>query len=546
MNRRLLQGVSQQTPDLNPLIANGLATYQLEHIEAYIDSIWKSAAETFPPELKYLGYFRLSPTQEFLEHTKRQNNKETLELSRSDFTMVGYKFQYGDNEAITRYVYLPFISGRGGTLYIRGRQFAVSAILADPAFSMGVNNVFIQLTKMRITFERTPHHFFANGERETVYIVWSWLHHTVRQRNKNRKTGENSRVTFSTMANYLFAKYGVKETFKKYTGVDIIIGTQKDVNVGNYPSDKWVICSTLGVRPKSWYRKSGYQATNIRVAVPKDQFTIDVKSLIGSFFYILDQYPLDLPIESIDDTFAWQVVLSYIIYGDGINIGLMVNELHEHMISIEEYIDFIVQIRLKRVGVEIETIYDLFYYAMGLLTKETVMSKEMISSMYNKQLVILRYLTFDVVQQIFTLSYRLRAAFKKAQPGLPEPKAIETMFNRHISKESILKTLAGIKHPEVNPISSSTDNIYLGITSNMIPQENASGKVGKTKINLSDPAKHLHASLAEVASYSAMSKADPTGRSIINPMVTIDPEGMIIPDPDFIDILESVQNMIRS
>lgn len=545
MSRRLLQGVSEQTPDLNPMIANGLALYQVEHVESYIDSIWKSAAETFPPELKYLGGFRLSPTQEFMEHTKRQNNKETLELSRSDFTLVGYKFQYGDNEAITRYVYLPFISNRGSTLYIRGRQFGVSPILADPAFSMGANNVFIQLTKMRITFERTPHHFFANGERETVYIVWSWLHHTVRQRNKNRKTGENSRVTFSTMANYLFAKFGVKETFKKFTGIEPIIGTNKDITVGNYPSDKWVICSTLGVRPKSWYRKSGYENTRVRMAIPKDKFNMDVKSLVGSFFYILDQFPLDLPIESIDDEFAWKVVLGYIIYGEGINVGLMVKELEQHMISIEEYMDFIVEMRLRRVGIHVDTIYDLFYYAMGLLTKETVMSKEMISSMYNKQLVILRYLTFDVVQQIFTLSYRIRAAFKKAAPNLPEPKAIETMFNRHISKESILKTLAGVKHPEVNPVSSSTDNIYLGITGTMIPQENASGNVGKTKINLTDPAKHLHASLAEVASYSAMSKADPTGRSIINPMVNIDVEGMIIPDPDFIDILESVQNMIR-
>lgn len=52
MDSQLLEGVLNATPEINPHIANGLATKQLLGAEAFIDEIFRCAAVDFPEDYR--------------------------------------------------------------------------------------------------------------------------------------------------------------------------------------------------------------------------------------------------------------------------------------------------------------------------------------------------------------------------------------------------------------------------------------------------------------------------------------------------------------
>lgn len=537
MDRGLLEGAMAKTPDLNPRILNGIATEQLKGVEQYIDQIFRCAAADFPEGLVYDGYHRCSPSEEFNEITRPRDNKQSYELARSDFYMVAYRFSYKGEELFPRYLHLPYVE-RGGLVHVRGKQFAIHPVLADPDFSIGTKSMFIQLTRTRLTFERTTHHFMANADRETTYVVWSWVHSAARARNGRAKS---NRVIHSTMAHYLFAKFGVTKALSEFAGADVIVG-EDEINHETHPPSDWVICTSAGFKPPAWTGKE-YRSSRIRVAVPKSQYTQAAKSLLGGFFYVVDHYPDRLKAEYVDNVWIWKVLLGYIIFGPGSGEGLMVSEVEDHLVSMDEYIDNIVWEDLKRSGIVCDDIYELFMYVIEVLANNTITTDVGISSIYGKRLITLRYVMFDIVSQINLLMYKLKAAQKKRD--VLEQTEIVNLMNKHLRNGRIANISNHAKHPEVTPISTSNDNMFFGITSMMVTQENASASGGKkSKINLKDPGKHLHASIAEVASYNNIPKSDPTGRSRINPCLRLGPNDMVERDPDKKALLDHVQSLL--
>lgn len=248
MDSQLLEGVLERTPEINPRVANGLATEQLLGAEQFVDEIFECAAVDFPEGLTYEGSRRCSPNQEFNEATRARDNRQVYELAQSDFYLMEYTFKFHGEELFPRYLYLPYVQ-TGGLMNVRGKKFAIYPVLADPAFSVGPKSMFIQLTRARLTFERVTHHFMANNEHEATYVAWSWVHSTARNRQR-RKSG-NAKVIYSTMANYLFVKHGFTEAMREYTGADVVVG-EDDINPKDYPPEDWVICSTVGNKPRAF------------------------------------------------------------------------------------------------------------------------------------------------------------------------------------------------------------------------------------------------------------------------------------------------------
>lgn len=538
MDKNLLDGVLGEMPEINPRIANGLATHQLTDAERYVDMIFECAAQDFPEGLTYEGYRACTPQEEFMEATRPRDNKQVFELARSDFYMVAYYFKFNGEDIYPRHLYLPYVE-RGGLIHVRGKQFAIHPVLADPAFSINAKSMFIQLTRTRLTFERCVHHFMTNEEREVTYVVWSWVHSRARQRLGRRPPG--TRVVYSTMANYLFAIFGVTETLRQFAGAEVAIG-EDEINYENYPKKDWIICSSTGIKPRSW-TGTQYLSTRVRLAIKKEHYNQTAKSLIGGFFYMVDHFPNRVKAEFVDDPWIWKVLLGYVIFGPGMGEGLMVSEIEDHLVSMDEYIDFIVKEDLRRSGIDINNINELFIYVIDSMGQNTVSSNAGISSIYGKRLITLRYVLFDIVSQINTLMYRLKAAQKK-RAKLDENEIVNLM-NKYLRNSRIDNIRNHAKHPEVTPISTSSDNLFFGITSAMLTQENASNSGGKkSKINLKDPATHLHASIAEVASYNNLPKSDPTGRSRINPCLKLGPDDMVLRDPDKKSLLDHVQQLL--
>src|SRR5690606_38908663 len=153
----------------------------------------------------YVRMERCTPKEEYAETVKKKNSIRRYEIARSDVYMVKCIFTWREEEKIVRYLYLPFVQD-GGLIYILGALYAISPLLTDNAISAGLNNLFVPLTCTKLTFERTIHHFLLNGERASEYIVWSNIYK--RKAESIRNQGRPSLRAYSTLAHYLFCKYG--------------------------------------------------------------------------------------------------------------------------------------------------------------------------------------------------------------------------------------------------------------------------------------------------------------------------------------------------
>lgn len=536
MDSKLFALVEEVTPKFNTLVVDGLAVPQMRLVESYVDRIMKTAEADFPPSLRYLGCRRCTPQEEYAEVTKRLNNQSTFELARSDLYMVKYFFSFEGEELEPRYMYLPFV-GEAGIITIRGSVFSISPVLADKAISVGPDSIFIPLNRDKLTFERQIQHFYTNGERETVYVVWSQIHHL--KKNAQKLANKSAVRGRTTLPHYLFAKYGVTRTFMEFTNSKVVVGTDETIIPSLYPPEKWIICSSTLMKPRG-VRDKAYVASNVRLAILRKDYNLTTASLIGGFFYVVDHFPQRVEPEYIDETRLWMVLMGHLLFGSGGSEGKLAEDVAAHLRSLDGYLDSEAKAYLKDDGVHCEDLYGLLMHIIETFSYRVTQSTSQVASMYDKRLMVLRYVLKDVTSAINTFMFKVNSFKKKI---LTKNDVVSLM--RHTLKPT---TAMGINrnHGEVNSVSCPGDNKYFKVTSQIVLQTDSSGGRGKSKkTTASDPSKFLHASIAEVGSYNTMGKSEPTGRNKVNPCLTIQADGLIMKDPGKVETLERTQRRIQ-
>jgi hypothetical protein len=166
-----------------------------------------------------------------------------------------------------------------------------------------------------------------------------------------------------------------------------------------------------------------------------------------------------------------------------------------------------------------------------------------VSSMYDKHFTVLRYLLSDAVVSIFHLTYDLKRKAGNTARELTAKDVIATM-DKKLKVGCVLSGLTSGGHGEVNTIAYPGDNMVFKLTSRAILQSSATGSKQSTAL-MDDPAKFLHASIAEVGTYGNQPKFDPTGRSRINPYLAVGVDGSIKRNSEFTELLDRVQREIR-
>lgn len=539
MDNELFALIGREIPPIEEKIADGLATKVMSEVEAYVDSILKCAAQDFPEGLTYSAPRSCMPLEEYNKATEDRGGRSYFDIARNDVYMVAYTFFY-KGEEITRYLYLPYVRD-GGLITIRGSTFAVSPVLADKAISIGPNSVFVQIPRAKDTYERLTHHFMGNDTRQSVNVVHSRIHN--RSKKSVRSAGKPIVNAVTTLPHYLFAKYGVVETFRRFCGTTVEIGTPETINETTHPHKDWVICSATGLKPKG-VKGRYYQGSTIRLAIRECDYDVVTSSIIGGFFYVVDHFPERILPEYLtgddDECWLWRVMLGQIIGGVDGGYGKIADDMNEHMDSLDSYIDPLAKENLAQGDIYVDNIYELFVYIIETLAQMTAMSTDEISTMYGKQLMVLRYILRDIVNAIFKLTFKLK---KAAMRKTPTHNDIVKVMQRHFRPDVVF----GIRkdHGEVNSVSSPGDNKYFKITSNMILQTDSSGSRGKSKTGKTDPSKFLHASIVEVGSYTVLPKSEPTGRTRANPWVKVDEHNLIVRDPSKQEIIDKAQQLIR-
>lgn len=533
MDNYLMDKVRSDTPKINPDIANGLATKHMPFVEKYLDDVFRAVGKDFPEGLTYAGYQRCNPMEEYIFATNKRSNKRTYDTARSDIYLVKYFFKFNGEMLPYRYIYLPFVN-EGSFINISGSRFTISPVISDKVISLGLSNVFVRLLRDKLTFERMPHNVVFNGNRETVQVIWSLIYH----KPQNMKNIKPLIKANCSLVHYLLCKYGFTEMFRKYGKCTPVVGGN-EINAENYPPDKWVICESACIRPKS-VRDPSYMPPDVKVAFKIEEFSQTAKYLIAGFFYIADHFPARISKNYLDNSRLWIILMGHILFSGLIGEGKLFNDVSEHFSSLDEYIDTIMHEKLKEIGHPCENIYDLFAIIITNFNDWIIKAKDEISSMYGKELNILYFVLMGITSSILKLHFKLKKAASKRP--LTEKDISSTM--QQILKPGTIYSI-NTQHNGVSTVSYSGDNKYFEITANLVPQKSSNKQASSSnRASVNDPSKRLHVSVAEVGGYLNMTKSEPSGRNQINPHTKLDERANIIRDPDKIALLDRVQSMI--
>ena len=451
MDPALRSLIDSRTPKINPLIANGLAVREMRFVEEYIDSTIRDVERDFPDGLRYVDYRRLTPIEEYIR-VIQQNSKTQFDVARSDVYMIVLNFEF-KGEKIVKPLYLPYVRP-GGLITLRGSTFAISPVLADKGISLGTDSAFVQISKAKLTFNRTRHHFVTNGERRAPNVVHSQIHNRRRQ-SQHPKT---------ILMHYLFAKYGVYETFRRFNGTDIRIGDESTINPNTCPPSEWKICHSFGRKP-SGLRTNYYRANHTRIAIRAVDFDTVSEAMIAGFFYIVDYFPNRVQAEYLDgskhEIRLWRILLGLIIGGVTGGEGSIKEDMDDHMESLDSYIDSSAKASLARGDIYVNDFYELLYYVLEILSQMVVQSTETITSLYDKQLMVLRYVLKDVNEGINRMLFRLKKTAKKKELTFTD---VSNIIRRQPRTDDVLKMNNGGKHGEVNSISVPGDNMFFKVS----------------------------------------------------------------------------------
>lgn len=549
MDREISRLIDQHTPKLNPDLAGGLAQKHMQEAEAWVDSVFRAVARGFPDNFTYVKGERCTPQEEFDEATRKKNNKRMYDVARSDIYMMKYIFRHtdksGKTEEIKRYMYLPSVSD-AGVIYLGGSRFVISPILADRVISKGEDSIFVKLIRAKLTFHREQQHYLANDVtgrdfRETVHVAWSLVY------NKNQKMQKLKPVikANTTLVHYLFCKYGLMETFRKFGNCQPVVGDASTISEAEYPPSEWVICKTnTHTRPARTYTLKHYTPTTFRLAIRRSEYTNQVKNLVCGFFYIVDHFPsyiLPKFISTAEHPYPrekamWMIYMGHLLFSSNISAGKLEDDIAEHIRSLDEYIDEVMKLKFKEIGMPVEDLYQLFGIVMENFQDWILSARDHVSSMYDKELSVLYYVLDEITKQINKFYFKLKAASKKDL----NTKEITTMMNQTLRTGLVYSITK--KHGEVSTISCPGDNKAFKTTAQLVPQTSSSRQTGrKDNAAISDPTKKIHISVCEVGGYANLPKSDPSGHGRLNPHLRTDAKGVVLRDPALIELLDATQ-----
>ena len=531
MDKFTARYIEQVTPEPNPLVMNGVSGHFLSKAEEYIHNIFK-CIKNYPTGLTYEGYEVCSPYEEIQEVTKSKNNKRTFDCAKSNIYLVKYSFNYYGKPLLNKYIYLPYLE-HDCIMHLGGAMFQLIPVLSDKVITTTHDSVFIRLLRDRLMIKRAYHSILANGNRFMTHIA-----HCNIYRNTDTKVPKTTK-SLTLLAHYVFIRYGFTETFRQFLGFVPDVG-EDNINEHTYPSDKYVICTSTGLKPTTCL-DSHYVPSPIRLAIPIDKWNNETKSLVTSFFYIVDHFPNRFKVGYLDDTRLWTIYLGHIIFSGHYGENILYNRILDHFTSLADYIDPIIATKLNELGYNVNELYELFAIVV-LKFKEFMNNNKKLNNVYNKNVEVLYYSLYDITSNIFKAVFRLnRLAVKKA---IGEKDIIEA-FNKIIKTGAIFNLSNGKIVTEI--VNYTGEHKYIKLTSKINEQETMSGASrGRSKRSVVGPSKYISASMVEVGSVLYLSKSNPSPIARLNPFVNINPaNGDIIRNPKYIKLLDELDDMLQ-
>ncbi len=534
----LKQEIDKQIPKVNKDIADGLSYKMMmssnpttghNATRSYVDRLFSINQGLFPDGFKYLGNRVCSPDEMFQEITREYNGRRMGNIAKHDVYMVELETSFNGERLEPRKILLPFVRD-GGIMNLNGASYSVSPVISDVGFSVVNGNILIPFGRTKLMIRQVDHHYFCDGQREVMYVIWSQIHNEMSKRTKadldNRQRIETS------IPHYFFCQFGVIETFRRWCKADIEIGYHKDLKS---KSKTHVIYESVNLKG------CGHATGDIAIAVPRNQDSDLVKRFISGVWYVVDTFPNHFitPAE-FDSKELWQLILAFMIFGDFEHQGKIMENVESHLSSFNKYLDEMTQEDLKAVNIEVDNVWDLMHSVMTEMVHHFYDTDIDETSMYGKRLEVLRYVMSELNYAVSMFSYAMQAKKGLEVTG----KECTDLLKRHFKLRTCINRLAST-HGEFEIISYPGDSKLLKLTSMLVPQDRARATRARNKSLIEDSTRLIHASIAEVGQFKNHPKNNPDGRGRLNPFLNLTDDGSIVRNPKFKELIDDAQRRFR-
>ena len=551
MNRVMLDMLKKNTPHFNKDVTDGSAKKILETVPDYFDDIIRSSIKSLNPsvDLKYLGYRRLSPKEEFNLTLMNSNNKSNYDLAESYIYMVEYIFEY-QGQKISRPLYLPYCE-RGNIIRISNTQYHITPVLSDMVISPSYDRVFVRLLKDKLTFLAESKNFILNNEKIPGIII-----HTNIVKTNAMNIMDNIGKPLTSISLYILGKYGFKESMFKFIGTDKWIVTTD--NVDDIRSEYNVFESTK-VKPRS-LKLVAYTGHDVKICIHKSvKLNNFIENFIFGIIYTLDILPMQAEdmvsivnqaskpnatqVEKEDEILFWRILLGRVVYKNSFSIDRIVMDMSEHFDNLNGYIDSQIKNKLRENGVILDNFFELLGLVLSNYNVWLINSKEYNSDVKNRYIDILYYIMCDMIigfnKVIISINKRVS---KKANMRIEE---ITKVLTNELSTRKIFN-IAKSQSPSLclMVVDSSSDLIYPKITAVFEDQSRGSGPKRNSTAQFPEHTKTLRGNQLVIGSLLNLTKSAPSPVFRINPYLRYNIyNGMIDIDPELkqsIDVLDKL------
>ena len=442
----VLAGIEDEfTIKFNKNVTEGSGKKILKSAPEYLDEIIKSTVATMSETgLEYHGWRRVTLKEEFSKLFTTQDKKTNYDMAVSDLYMIELRFVYR-GKPIPKFIYLPYVD-RGNLMKISDTYYHIVPVLSDTVVSPSHKEVFVRLLKDKLTFSRTNRNFIVDNEKIPGQVIYSNTY-----RLAGRQVQDNLGSSVPSIALYLLGMYGIREAFKKYTGIDNVIITTDDD--GSEYNKHYKVYQSTRIKPRG-IKEYNYHGHGLKIMVPRDKITDDNTSFIDNFVFGII-YTLDLLPEAVDDivellhnhdvsseTIFWKLLLGRITFKNGYSVDKMMTEMNDHFNSLQNYMDNLIKEKLREVGVHVDTLFDLMAVILNKYNIWLLNSKEHNSNIDNRYIDILYYILYDI---IYGFNRALFDINKKGSKKILSEKEVNTMFLLSISSKKIFNIVKSKK-----------------------------------------------------------------------------------------------------
>ena len=500
MDLKLLKLVSDAMPKMNEHITNGIVSGQMQGIEKMVHDAFLCAAEGFPSGLRYCGFVRCTPLEQYKELTRPLKPFRMYDLAVSDVYLIKVKFTFNGIELAPQYIFLPFCR-EGGLMYLKGVRYQITPVLAGSIFNIEEGAIYMPVYKARLGFKESKISCFVNDQLLNTICVYS---HMYNEPAKSRSTLN------PTLVHYILAEYGLTKALKLIFNVDVSIGGAEL----DSKSDTMFIYRSRNLPIQQRLRVTTVPV--IRLAIPKNQHYAMLDSVMCTIIYIIDNcVEGTADINQLEDPNLWLSLLDRFIRKAIDNTRKRFEKLTDHLNWVKSILDPISKRVLLNINIPVADTFELFRYIC--LNFHDMIIHNDAGSMYNKELNTVKYVIYNIIHGIFITMYELET-LKKLPPAAITADKVEKILRGALKKEKIYNTRA---HGELTYGSIATNCKQYGGTCSVVSHNQAIVVSGSSRSSSTsvDPSILLHPSQIEVCSSNWITKKGPTGRNVLNPFL---------------------------